>query len=237
MTTVQSPPGVVAQDLLNSVNVRRDKPAAGSPEAEADKFMTLLVTQMKNQDPLNPLDNAQVTSQLAQLSTVTGVNKLNTTLESLKASYQSSESLQAANMIGRGVLVAGDKVRLHDGVGIMGVDVPTGADKVELIITDTTTGKDVQVIDMGPQKAGTVPVAWNGIPDPKKLGADGKPIVLKNGTYLIRVVALKAGEEIKDVKTLSYDEVASVTSNAKDGVKLNLPGLGVVSIADVKQIL
>jgi flagellar basal-body rod modification protein FlgD len=51
--------------------------------------MTLLVTQLKNQDPLNPLDNAQVTSQLAQLQTVTGVNKLNETLESLKSSYQS----------------------------------------------------------------------------------------------------------------------------------------------------
>ena len=74
--------------------------------------MTLLVTQLKNQDPLNPLDNAQVTSQLAQLSTVTGVNKLNTTLESLKASYQSSEALQAANMIGHGVLVEGNYVDL-----------------------------------------------------------------------------------------------------------------------------
>ena len=70
--------------------------ADGSVQADTDKFMTLLVTQLKNQDPMNPLDNAQMTSQLAQLSTVTGVNKLNTTLESLKSSYQSSEACRPA---------------------------------------------------------------------------------------------------------------------------------------------
>src|SRR6476661_5249698 len=117
-TTVQNTPPLVSQDLLNSVNPKKNKPAEGSVEADQDKFMTLLITQMKNQDPMNPLDNAQITSQLAQLSTVTGVNKLNTTLESLKASYQSSEALQAANMIGHGVLVPGGKVQLIDGKAI-----------------------------------------------------------------------------------------------------------------------
>src|SRR5471030_266353 len=86
--------------------------ATDSVQADTDKFMTLLVTQLKNQDPMNPLDNAQITSQLAQLSTVTGVNKLNTTLESLKSSYQSSEAMQASSMIGHSVLVAGNYVDL-----------------------------------------------------------------------------------------------------------------------------
>src|SRR6476620_6842721 len=109
-TTVQNNPPIVSQDLLNSVNGnKKAKAAEGSVEADQDKFMTLLVTQLKNQDPMNPLDTAQITSQLAQLSTVTGINKLNTSLEALKGSYQSSESLQAANMIGRGVLMEGNK--------------------------------------------------------------------------------------------------------------------------------
>src|SRR6266571_7724769 len=106
-STVNTAPPVVSQDLLNSVNPKAAVVADGSVEADTNKFMTLLVTQLKNQDPLNPLDNAQITSQLAQLSTVTGVNNLNTTLESLKSSYQSSETLQATNMIGKGVLVPG----------------------------------------------------------------------------------------------------------------------------------
>ena len=211
--------------------------AADSVQADTDKFMTLLVTQLKNQDPLNPMDNAQITSQLAQLQTVTGVNKLNTTLESLKASYQTSESLSATNLIGHGVLVEGDGILLSKGQAILGVELETPADKVQVVIVDKTTGKDVAAIELGEQEAGIVPVAWDGIPDPSKLDADGKPVVLPDGSYTFRVVASRGGEEIKDVKTLSFDSVASVTTNGKDGVKLNLPGKGPVALADIKQVL
>jgi flagellar basal-body rod modification protein FlgD len=211
--------------------------ATDSVQADTDKFMTLLVTQLKNQDPLNPMDNAQMTSQLAQLQTVTGVNKLNTTLESLKASYQTSESLSATNLIGHGVLVEGDGILLSKGQAILGVELETPADKVQVVIVDKTTGKDVAAIELGEQKAGILPVAWDGIPDPSKLDADGKPVVLPDGSYTFRVVASRGGEAIKDVKTLSFDSVASVTTNGKDGVKLNLPGKGPVALADIKQVL
>lgn len=227
----------ISPDLLNAVNPTKKPTTAGSVEEATDKFMTLLVTQLKNQDPLNPLDNAQITSQLAQLSTVTGVNKLNTTLESLKASYQSSEALQAANMIGHGVLVNGDRVHLVDGKSILGIELDSAADKVDLIITDPTTGKDIQTINLGKNDAGVIPIAWDGVLDPKNVGADGKPVTLKNGEYLIRVVATRGGEELDDARTLSFDSVVSVTTSAKDGVKLNLPTKGVVTMADIKQIL
>jgi flagellar basal-body rod modification protein FlgD len=238
MSTVQAAPPFVSQDLLSTVNPKKAGATDGSSvQADTDKFMTLLVTQLKNQDPLNPLDNAQITSQLAQLSTVTGVNKLNTTLESLKASYQSSEALQAANLIGHGVLVEGDFIGLQGGKAIMGVDLETPADRLQVIITDPRTGKDVQVIDLGANPAGTLPLAWDGIPDASKLDAEGKPVVLKDGRYTFRVVAERGGEVLKDAKALSFDSVASVTTSARDGVKLNLPVTGVVSMADIKQIL
>jgi len=237
MSTVNAPPTVVSQDLLNSVNTKKAVAAEGSVQADQDKFMTLLVTQLKNQDPMNPLDNAQLTSQLAQLSTVTGVNKLNTTLESLKASYQSSEALQATNMIGHGVLIEGGKVDLYNGKAVMGIDLATGADNVQVIITDPRTGKDVQTINLGAQPAGTYPIAWDGVPDPSKLDAAGKPITLANGNYLIRVVAERGGEQLKDAKTLSFDTVASVSTNVKDGVKLNLPTLGTVTMGQIRQII
>lgn len=237
MSTVNSAPSVVSQDLLATVNPKAASSVNGTVDADTNKFMTLLVTQLKNQDPMNPLDNAQLTSQLAQLSTVTGVNKLNTTLESLKASYQSSEALQAANMIGHGVLVEGDYVNLQSGKGIMGVSLDTAADNVQLIVTDPRTGKDVQTINMGARAAGTIPVAWDGVPDPGKVGADGTPVTLKDGKYLLRVVATLGEDTLKDAKALSFDSVASVTTSAKDGVKLNLPTKGVVSMADIRQIL
>ena len=237
MSTVNSAPAVVSQDLLATVNPKAASSVNGTVDADTNKFMTLLVTQLKNQDPMNPLDNAQLTSQLAQLSTVTGVNKLNTTLESLKASYQSSEALQATNMIGHGVLVEGDYVNLQSGKGIMGVSLDSAADNVQLIVTDPRTGKDVQTINMGARAAGTIPVAWDGVIDPANVNADGTPVTLKDGKYLLRVVATRGEEVLKDAKALSFDSVASVTTSAKDGVKLNLPTKGVVSMADIRQIL
>lgn len=237
MSTVNTAPSVVSQDLLATVNPKAATSVNGTVDADTNKFMTLLVTQLKNQDPMNPLDNAQLTSQLAQLSTVTGVNKLNTTLESLKASYQSSEALQATNLIGHGVLVEGDFVNLQSGKGIMGVTLASAADSVQLIVTDPRTGKDVQTIDMGARPAGTIPVAWDGVPDPTKLNADGSPVTLKDGKYLLRVVATHGADTLKDAKALSFDSVASVTTSVADGVKLNLPNKGVVSMADIRQIL
>ena len=75
----------------------------------ANRFLTLLVTQLQNQDPLNPLDNAQVTSQLAQLSTVNGINKLNDTMSGLVASFGASQYLQASNLVGHDVMVPGKR--------------------------------------------------------------------------------------------------------------------------------
>ena len=236
MATVNSNAPVMSQDLLNAVNPKKPKAVEGSVEADTNKFMTLLVTQLKNQDPMNPLDNAQITSQLAQLSTVTGVNKLNTTLESLKASYQSSESMQATNMIGHGVLVEGKQVQLLKGEGIMGVEVASAADKVNVIITDPKTGKDIQTIELGAQQPGIIPIMWDGVPDKTNLDTDGKPVTMKDGKYLIRVVAEKGGETLKDAKALSFDSVLSVSNSVKDGVKLNLSS-GIVTMADIKQIL
>ena len=222
-------------DVMSTMNAR--KAEVVSVQADTDKFMTLLVTQLKNQDPLNPLDNAQVTSQLAQLSTVTGVNKLNATLETLKSSYQSTEALQATNLIGHGVLVEGNKLGLYEGKAILGAELGSAVDKLQVVITSATTGKEVATIELGAQEAGVVPIAWDGIPDPEALGEDGKPVVLPDGTYTYKVVALRGGEPVTDAKPLSFDSVASVTTNAKDGIKLNLPGKGAVTMADIKQVL
>jgi flagellar basal-body rod modification protein FlgD len=236
MPTVSTQPPLVSQDLLNAVNPKKTAAAEGSVQADTDKFMTLLVTQLKNQDPLNPLDNAQITSQLAQLSTVTGINKLNETLDTLKASYQSSEALQATNMIGHGVLVEGNYANLHSGQSILGVELASPADSVQVVISNAS-GKPVQTINLGPNAAGTIPLAWDGVPDASKVDADGKPIVLADGKYTFRVIATRGEEVLKDAKGLSFDTVASVTTSAKDGVKLNLPTKGIVTMADIKQIL
>jgi flagellar basal-body rod modification protein FlgD len=238
MTTVTNPTSGAANinDLMSVMNPKKAAAATDSVQADTDKFMTLLVTQLKNQDPMNPLDNAQVTSQLAQLQTVTGVNKLNTTLESLKSSYQSSEAMQATNLIGHGVLVEGGKVALSGGKGILGVELASDADDVQVAINDAK-GNTVQTMSLGAQKAGVLPLAWDGIPDATALDGSGKPVVLPNGDYTFTVTATRGGDKLTDAKGLAFDNVVSVTTGGAGGVKVNLPGKGAVGLADVKQVL
>jgi flagellar basal-body rod modification protein FlgD len=228
MTTVTTTTPTVMTDLMATVNPKAASAAApNSVQAQTDKFMTLLVTQLKNQDPTAPMDNAQITSQLAQLSTVTGINNLNTTLTSLQGSSQTS---QAASMIGHGVLVTGTSVQLQAGKSVLGVDVATAADSVKVVITDPVTGKDVRTIDLGAKAVGTYPLAWDGLPD-------GGTTALADGSYSFRVVATNGGVPVTDATALSFDTVASVTTSATAGVKLNLPTKGAVAMTDIKQIL
>src|SRR6476659_4835046 len=100
MTTIND--NTVSPALLNAMNTSKTAATTSTDSASAtqDRFMKLLITQMKNQDPLNPLDNAQVTSQLAQLSTVTGIDKLNTTIGDMNTAMVASQSLQASALVG-----------------------------------------------------------------------------------------------------------------------------------------
>lgn len=233
MATIDTNTPAVTTDLMATMNPKKTTAAAGSVEEDTNKFLTLLVTQLQNQDPMNPLDNAQLTSQLAQLSTVTGVNKLNSTLETLKTSYQQAESMQAANIIGHGVLTAGKGITLSKSASLLGVDLATAADNVKVTIYDGA-GKAVHVIDLGAQEAGTLPLGWNGETGEKD--AAGKAIVLADGDYTFDVVATRGGEKLKDATGLTFGSVASVSTSAT-GVKLNVPGVGSINMADVKQIL
>lgn len=224
MTTVQNATNTASQALLDSVNGKKNT-AKGSVDDAQDRFMTLLVTQMKNQDPLNPMDNAQVTSQMAQLSTVTGIDKLNNTLESLIGSVQTGQSYQASSMIGHNVLVSGNEVRTNGAGGYFGVDLPIGADKLTVTIKDSA-GSTVRTIALGAQEAGTLPLSWDGFAD------DGS--VAKAGSYKFDVTATTSGQSVA-ADGLSYAQVMSISNNAS-GIKLNLSNLASVSTSDVKEI-
>jgi flagellar basal-body rod modification protein FlgD len=226
VTTISDNP--VSPALLNSMNTSKPAAAAGADTAGAtqDRFMKLLITQMKNQDPLNPLDNAQVTSQLAQLSTVTGIDKLNATMGTLKDSYQSSQALQATSLIGHGVLVPGNTTNLADGKAVLGMDLPGAADAVSVTIRDGA-GTVVRKLDLGPQAAGTLPVGWDGKTD--------KGAAAASGQYSFEVSATSAGAALKPT-TLSYDQVGSVSTGAS-GTKLNLSGGGSAALSDVREII
>lgn len=226
MTTIQSNTNAVSPALMAAMNpVKAD--AKSTADAAQDRFMTLLVTQMKNQDPLNPLDNAQVTSQLAQLSTVTGIDKLNTTLESLMSNFQSTQSLQAASMIGHAVMVPGSTLNLADGKALLGVELAEPADSVQVTIRDGS-GNAIRQLNVGSKDVGDFPLSWDGLNDAGTAVAAGR--------YTFDVTAIRGGQKISGVKALAFGDVSSVSTGSQ-GVSLNVPGIGAVKLSDVRQIL
>ncbi|GAB5604672.1 flagellar hook assembly protein FlgD [Sideroxyarcus sp. TK5] len=194
--------------------------------ATQDRFLKLLVTQMKNQDPLNPLDNAQVTSQMAQLSTVTGIDKLNATVQALSSSMMASQSLQAVSMIGHVALTDGDSMELTKGNAYGGVELKDPADKVTVQIADASGGL-VRTLHLGAQESGIVDFNWDGMTDSGDTAADGK--------YTFTAVSELSGKKT-DVTTLSYGLVNSVAQSS-GGVTVNIGNQGEVGLNAIRKIL
>lgn len=219
MGAVSSIAGAVAAKAVQST-----LSATGSEGAE-DRFLKLLVTQLKNQDPLNPMDNAEITSQMAQISTVTGIDKLNSTMQEMATAFSANQSLQATAMVGHRVLVPGSTLQLQNGAAAGGLELLQAADRVSISIKDGS-GQVVHTVDLGPQPAGVVSFQWDGVVDS---GASAVP-----GNYSFAVEAAQGGKKI-DATALALGLVAGVMQG-KTGVLLNVNGMGAVVLSDVKQV-
>ncbi len=219
-TTVD--PNKAAQDVLNKLRSSTTK----KEDAEQIRFLTLLTTQLQNQDPMNPLQNAELTSQLAQMSTVDGIERLNKMFEQLLSSQNSSDSLQAAALVGHGVLVPGKNMVLTDAGGVGGFDLANGADNVTVSIKDAS-GVEVAQLKFDSLAAGSHNFVWDGTT------LDGSTAAA--GAYTMSISATKGGEEAK-VDPLSFGLVTSVIRGASS-TDLQVGALGVFTIDDIKQIL
>lgn len=224
MPPVQSTNNEASAALLDSVNGAKNKKSENINEIQ-DRFMTLLVTQMKNQDPLNPLDNAQVTSQLAQLSTVTGIDKMNNTLETLMGNMQSSQSLQMSNLIGHDVLVEDDQISFDGTGGYFGVELPASTDDLTITINDAA-GNQIRKLSLGNQQEGIIPMSWDGYSD------EGTQV--DAGNYTFTVSANVNGEPVTAIP-LSLTQINSISTTSA-GIKLNLGNADSVTSEDLKQI-
>ena len=201
-------------------------PGAVSASEQQDRFLKLLVTQMKNQDPLNPLDNAQVTTQLAQINTVTGIEKLNSTVQTLSTAMLSNQSMQGAAMIGRSVYATGSYLNLADGKATGAVNLTQPADRVYVSIADSA-GTIIRRMELGSAGIGVSGFQWDGKTDAGTTAAAGQ--------YVFQVVAANGNKSIPaEPVTLGKVDGVSLSSS---GMKLNLQGGGSVGMTDVKQIL
>jgi len=213
------------QALYSSLNAVRETVDAKDISPQ-DRFLKLLVTQLKNQDPLNPMDNAQMTSQMAQISTVEGIDKLNATLKMILEGSNENQAMQAAALVGHGVLVPGSGLALSGGMAIGGIELAEPADRVTMTIKDAS-GIAVRTLELGDREAGSHGFAWDGKTDGGAQAADG--------AYTISVSARRGDAQV-GVKALELGMVSSV-ARMNDGISLNVGALGAFKMSDVRQIL
>jgi flagellar basal-body rod modification protein FlgD len=222
--------------------VANPAPSAGAAAASgvqgltSNDFLTLMTAQLKNQDPLNPTDSSQFLSQLAQLSTVTGINSMNTTMSSLSASLMSAQALSSASLVGHSVLTAASTAAYTSGAVLNGaVQVPAGASAVALTITDAS-GAVVRHIAIS-ANAGLQGFSWDGTSDSGRASP--------TGVYGIAATAVANGAT-QAASTLIQGTVSSVSlgtagtagsgASGTGGVTLNTPELGPVALTSVQQI-
>lgn len=217
MSTVSSASGNAFLDKLQGTTSA--SAAAGSLAAEAttakeasERFLKLLVTQLQNQDPMNPVDNAQMTSQMAQISTVSGIEKLNVTVERLNGQFVQMQAVQGAGLVGKDVLIPGDKLSVVDGTPQATFELGTAASRVKVEVL-SPAGRLVDTINMATTPAGRHDVAW---PAGKELpDAD---------SYRFRVTAM-TGTTTLDTTALMRDRVDAVnTSGTSLTVELERSG-------------
>lgn len=207
-----------------------DAQAASASDA-SDRFLKLLVAQMRNQDPLNPLDNAQVTSQMAQISTVQGIEKLNTSMQKWMTQSSAVQQLEGAGLVGRRVLVEGSTIELAGGTersgGVRaGFTLPSSAAHVRVEVLDAA-GNTVATIDRRGVDAGAHSFEWDG--------RDASGRALPDGRYRLRAAAGEA-DSMAPIGTLSVASVTAVIASAQ-GTRIELGAAGQRALDDVKGIL
>lgn len=208
---------------LNRVTEKKNRNELGQ-----DEFLELMVTQLRNQDPFKPLENGDFIAQMAQFSSVSGLQSLQQSFSQLAASLQSNQALQASTMVGRSVLVPLNTAVLSSNSPVTGVlDLPSSSSNVALTIVDSS-GQIVRQIRLGPQAAGEVPFTWDGFNDSGSVMPPGKYGLLAKA---------QGSDGTFSLNTLVRASVESVTlSPNQQGISLNLTELGSISFSDVREI-
>ena len=224
-------------NVISRANATANQQSAGdsnSAQGLHNNFMTLLVTQLKNQNPLEPMDNSQMTSQLAQINTVSGIEQLNSALKGITGQIEQGQLLQASALVGRGVLVPGNNVLVGksdvEGENVttpFGVELNSAVESVTVTLSDSN-GNVIRTFELGEMDAGVHSFTWDGLLE------DGSPA--PEGAYSIKVEAA-IGDEPVPSNALNYALVSGVRMGAQ-GPVLDVGGIhGPISMDDVRQIL
>ncbi|MDZ5434462.1 flagellar hook assembly protein FlgD [Pseudomonas fluorescens] len=202
--------------------------ATGKKALGKDAFLQLLVTQLKNQNPLEPQDNGEFVAQLAQFSSLEGITTLNDTVAGIASNYNSSQALQASSLVGRSVIAPGDKAVVDTTKGMTGsISIPQSVASTTVKITDKD-GKVIRTLELTDQKAGNASFTWDG--------KDDAGNVAPTGTYTFAANTTIDGQGVALITNLPAT-VNSVTISQTGGeLMLNLAGLGSIALSKVQTI-
>jgi flagellar basal-body rod modification protein FlgD len=235
MPTASTTPNAAQQTLANLLQQIGAKPAATANAAPPPKttlgqsdFLKLMTAQMQNQDPFQPQSNTEMIAQMAQFSTVTGIQQLNTTATGIQTDINQNRIATAANFVGKTVLVPGNTA-LADSTGAVSgaIDLPSSASDVTVNIL-RSTGVVAKTISLGANPAGLVGFSWDGN------DAKGNPV--GDSTYTIQAISSVGGTST----AANVDVYGPITSaNVPTGTNpqtFTVSGAGTVNLSDIKAI-
>jgi flagellar basal-body rod modification protein FlgD len=222
---------------MTTVNTQNNASTAGAATSAMGKsmsslgindFIALMTTQLRYQDPTNPQDSSAFVAQLAQFSSVSGIQEMNTSISSLLSQMRNSQAVNATALVGHGVLVQADTAVLGAGESLSGeIATPTGTSMITVQVNDAS-GALVRQFSV-PASSGTSTFTWDGLDDA------GKAIAA--GTYQIKAIANVYGSS-QSVATALNSNVDSVTIDPADSsLVLNTSNLGAINLADVRRVL
>lgn len=223
MTTIDT-------QLLDSLGLTRTQDEQKkNDQLGQTEFLKLMITQLNNQDPMKPMESGEFYTQIAQFSTVAGIQDLQGSFQQVASAMYSNQALQASAMVGRSVMVNANSAELSSEGTISGmVDVPASTGRLSVSIHDQT-GQRVRTLELGDRAAGEVAFNWDGMTE------DGE--AARPGMYRIEADMQFDGQAVAlDTHLSSRVDSVSMGRNGQ-GITLNVAGVGAVPLENVKQVM
>lgn len=190
-------------------------------------FLELMTTQLENQDPTKPMENADFLGQMAQFSTVTGIEELSSSFEKLARSMGQNQTLQAASLVGKEVLVPVEFGELGESGSVRGaVELPQSTQQLQIDVFNSS-GERIRSMNLGSAGSGLQEFTWNGTRDDGSLAPPG--------VYEFRATA-RSGTQSEAVDTFLDARVESVSVDDDSRLALTVRGLGEVDFSEVRRI-
>ncbi|MCS4502815.1 Basal-body rod modification protein FlgD [wastewater metagenome] len=223
MTTVTGTSSASQQAAMSSSQAENDRTELGQQD-----FLKLMTTQLQNQDPMNPMENAEFMSQMAQFTSASGIQSLQSSFSDFQSSMTASQSLQAAGLVGRKVTAESDTGHLPQDGELSGtVELDAGVGNLTVSIVDGT-GTRVAEMALGAQDAGSVDFSWDGE------NANGER--LPSGDYqVVAETTTTDGVTTQPVRIAGEVTSVALAGNGRTPT-LTVDGVGDISLSDVRKV-